>query len=111
MINIKPTNETIGDGRTIIELVDEPYTGIRFAYDKMNMDEAPLAEGESVDTPRQGILHFEYDVLPEFKDRVESMKAEFEQYIGALLVQVLEAQLARNEVVYSGGTGEYTTAE
>ena len=104
MINIKPTDEVMGDGRVVIELVDEPFAGIRFAYDKMDISDAPLSDGS-------GVLHFEYDVIPEFHDRVAPIKEQFEQHIGALLLQVLEAQLDRGEVVYSGGTGEYTTAE
>lgn len=104
MINIKPTNETMGDGRIVIELVDEPFTGIKFAYDKMDLSEETLPDGS-------GVLKFEYDVLPEFQERVEGIKAQFEQYIGGLLVQVLEEQIANNQVVYGGGTGEYTTSE
>jgi hypothetical protein len=104
MININPTNETMGDGRIVIELVDAPWTGIKFAYDKMDLAEAPLEDGS-------GVLKFEYDVLPEFHDRVEGDRAQFEQYIGGLLVQVLEEQLARNEVIYGGGTGEYIESE
>jgi hypothetical protein len=36
---------------------------------------------------------------------------EFEQYIGDLIIQILEEQIKHNEVVYKGGAGGTYTDE
>jgi hypothetical protein len=77
-----------------IKLTVEPYNGITYCYGKCSVsDEEDHAE-----------LTFEYDIIEDI-DTGYDVKL-FEKFIGDKLVEILEEQLMKNSVVYSGGSDD-----
>lgn len=75
----------------VIQLLEGPYTGITYQYGKVLLE-----PDEEKDELR---LKFEYTI----HDGQPSDVNDFQQYIGAILHEILEEQLARNQIVYTGG--------
>ena len=88
------TSECVGP-HTILQATGE-FSGVKFYYDDVAVQE----EGE------EARLSFSYfvtqgTVAPEKLD-------EFRKYLGDNLLYLIEKQLENNEVVYGGGTGNWT---
>lgn len=81
-------------GVDALKLTSGPYRGIIFSYGKVNFDEQDDGTCK---------LHFDYEV---HENHMEYVKEEFEQYIGDLLVFIIADQLAKNEIIYTGGIDE-----
>jgi len=84
------------DGAYWIELLEDPYKGIRYQYGKVELDEPPV-EGEDA------ILRFDYEVYDQ--RLVIQLKEDklFHKTIGDILVEMIEAQLSKGELIYTGG--------
>jgi len=84
------------EGRYWIELLEDPYNGIRYAYGKVGFEEPP--EGED-----SAILQFEYELYDQ--RLVVQLKEDnlFNTTIGDILIELIEQQLAKGEIVYTGG--------
>ena len=72
------------------------YEGITWTFDGMKM-----ADHENPDGSMN--MSFEYNITG---DKEPEDKAKFENTLGDVLISILEEQMARNEVVYHGGTDE-----
>ena len=74
-----------------VQLIDGPFVGVTYRYGAV-----VLEPDEEKDELR---LKFEYNVLEgDVPDPVV-----FKQYIGDILYGMIEEQLARNQIVYTGG--------
>lgn len=82
-----------------IKLTEGPYAGIIYSYGAVGFE-------ENGDTLK---LKFEYDIHE--AEGVSYIQSEFEQAIGQLLQLILVEQLAKNEVVYTGGVDENRTTD
>jgi len=81
-----------------LEVNEGPFSGIKFHYEDIKfVEENP--DGSAT-------MNFGYQIT----DGVPSNVAEFEKFLGDMLIKFLEDQLKKNEVVYHGGVDE-TTAE
>lgn len=101
MINIKSTGKEF-NGQLEIELLDDPYKGVTFYYESMK-----FADEENED----GLLNmsFEYQIT---SNNAPKRLKDFEKYIGDLIIQILEEQMKKNEVIYKGGEGgQYDTKD
>lgn len=81
-----------GEGKTNITATEGLFAGTTWNYGKVwfpNPDEPEMS--------------FDYDLIA---TPLNFNKAEFEQYAGEILVEILRAQLVKSEVVYSGGVDE-----
>lgn len=85
------------DGVYAVQLTDPPYAGIMFSYGEVKFPE-DLDEDEKI------TVKFEYDIID--NKGIEYDVAEFETYIGDLLIEIIMYQLSKNEIVYTGGTSE-----
>ena len=83
-------------GFQIIRIIDGVYAGIEYAYNRVSFEEE--AEGP--------MCSFDYDVYVDVEKLAENDKAAFGQFIANILFEIMQEQLARNEVVYAGGTNE-----
>lgn len=84
------------DNETWLELLEEPYNGIRYKYGKVEFKE-PENEGDDA------MLQFDFELydqrlVVQFKE-----DSSFHKVIGDILIAIIEEQLERNEVVYTGG--------
>ena len=78
----------------VIQLVEGPYAGITYRYGRVQFTPDEVNDKLT--------LSFKYDIMEGSLDNVH----EFEQYIGAILYELIEEQLGRNDVVYTGGVDE-----
>ena len=99
MINIRSTGKEF-NGQLEIELQDDPYNGVTFYYESMKF-------GDEND---DGSVTMTFDYQITSNNPPKKLK-EFEQYIGDLIIQILEEQIKHNEVVYKGGAGGTYTYE
>jgi hypothetical protein len=72
-----------------VKLIDGPYSGIMYKYGRVNLVE----EGEHLR------IQFEYEL-----DTGERLDSNFVQYIGPILVDLIEEGIINNNIVYTGGT-------
>lgn len=70
------------------------YKGINYKYGRVWF--------EDENSP---VLSFEYDIIGKPVGVEIEDKDDFGQLIGKILTEILEEQLTKKEVVYSGGTG------
>ncbi len=77
-----------------LRLTEGPYKDIQYKYNKCSLDE----DGENA------ILHFDYDILEDIEENYEVK--EFENYIGNILIHLIQEYVKENKVIYSGGEGE-----
>lgn len=72
-----------------IKLIEGPYAGIMYRYGRVNM----IEEGDQLR------LKFEYEL-----DTGQRMDEKFVQYIGPILVDLIEEGVLLNSITYTGGT-------
>lgn len=80
------------NGSQLIKLTSGDYSGIIYSYGAV----------ELVEEEDQARLKFDYKVHSEH----EYNEQEFGKYVGDILVDLLTEQLAKNEIVYTGGVDE-----
>ena len=85
------------NGNQLIKLTCNPYSGIIYTYGRVRLVE----EDELLR------VQFEYDIQENPVGVLERDK--FRDYIGEILVELLEENLLKNNVVYTGGTDENRT--
>jgi len=85
------------NGNQLIKLTCNPYSGIIYTYGRVRLVE----EDELLR------VQFEYDIQENPVGILERDK--FRDYIGDILVELLEENLLKNNVVYTGGTDENRT--
>jgi hypothetical protein len=95
MIDIKPTGKDF-NGQVELELTAGPFKGTKFYYEGMKM-----ADEENPD----GSMNMSFDYVITGGDTPKKLN-EFEQVLGETILQILEEQIAKNEVVYTGGVDE-----
>lgn len=90
-------HKVIPEGNDLWIHLNEEYDGIIFKYDRVAFDV------QNENTPEEeAFLQFHYDLHP---SSVKVTDTEtFEKYLGDLLLEILQEQLKKNEVVYYGGT-------
>lgn len=86
------------NGSQLIKLTSNEYQGIIYSYGKVNLIE------------EDGLLRvqFSYD-LHECDQELDREK--FKNHIGDILIDILDSQLIKNEVVYTGGIDENRTTD
>jgi hypothetical protein len=100
MSNVKvgPSDKQI-EGHIVLKISDteSPFCGIEYYYEGMK-----FADKENEDGSIQ--MTFEYTITD--GEIPEGKQMEFEAFLGDQLITILEDQMAREEVVFKGGTGE-----
>lgn len=86
-------------GGQLIELTSGEFSGIIYTYGKVRL----IEEG---DTLR---VQFEYDIRENPIGDIDRDK--FKNHIGDILIDILDEQLAKNQVVYTGGVDENRTTD
>ena len=82
-----------------VKLLEDPYDGIIFSYGRVEFSEN--------DEKTEGRMHFDYNIHQD-NDKDFAI-ADFEHYIGELLEDIIRFELARNNLVFTGGTDEDRT--
>ena len=95
----KPTKRYIfaqkqGDDFSCIKLLDGNYEGVIYKYDKVAFEPKPLDSG---DIP----LRFTYDIMVNPK-KVDVESTDFKNYIGDILIEVVEEQLKEGKIEFNG---------
>lgn len=83
------------NGQRLIHLTSGPFKGIIYSYGKVQF----IEEGETLR------LKFEYDL----EESYQIDEAEFKNYIGDILVELISEGLLKNEIIFTGGTDENRT--
>lgn len=87
------------NGKQLIKLTSNEYSGIIYTYGKVNLIEED-------DLLR---IQFEYDI---HENPVgELNKQAFMDHIGRILTELINEQILKNQVVYTGGIDENRTAD
>ena len=81
-----------GDDFSCIKIMDGQYEGIIYKYNKVAFEPKPL---ESGDIP----LRFTYDIMLNPK-KVDVESEDFKNYIGDILVEIVEQQLKEGKVTF-----------
>ncbi len=84
------------DDQYWIELLDDPFEGVRYQYGKVEFVE-PENEGDDAN------LRFDYNIYDQRLVVQLSEDIQFQKTIGDILVGLIEDQLTKNEIVYTGG--------
>ena len=84
------------DDQYWIELLDDPFEGVRYQYGKVEFVE-PENEGDDA------TLRFDYNIYDQRLVVQLSEDVQFQKTIGDILVGLIEDQLTKNEIVYTGG--------
>ena len=87
------------NGKQLIKLTSKEYSGIIYTYGRVNLIEED-------DLLR---IQFEYDVHENPIGELD--KQEFMNHIGQILTELINAQLLKNEMIYTGGTDENRTTD
>ena len=82
------------DGNQLIKLTSSEYSGIIYTYGRVRL----LEEDDQLR------VHFEYDIQENPVGVLEPSK--FRNHIGDILIELLEENLLKNNVVYTGGIDE-----
>ena len=82
------------NGNQLIKLTSREYSGIIYTYGRVRL----LEEDEHLR------VQFEYDIHENPVDDIDPGK--FRNHIGDILIDLLEENLLKNNVVYTGGTDE-----
>ena len=89
--------EETQDGKILIKLTSGDFSGIIFSYGGVSFE----------DMGDHAVMHFDYDVV-----NSESYDKEaFGKYVGDILMDIISEQLAKNEIVYTGGIDENRTTD
>lgn len=75
-------------GHDAIKLLDEPFSGIVYCYNQIN-----ISEDENSAT---AFINFEYEILDKSNKEFGS-KEPFEQYIGQILQQILHETIEKDD--------------
>ncbi len=86
------------NGKVDLEIISGKFQGCVFNFDEVKFGEEENPDGTYT-------MHFEYNIVNEFKLE-DSDKDEFNKFLGDTLVNILEEQIAKSEVVYKGGIDE-----
>jgi len=81
-----------GVDHTYIKLVEEKYSGIVYKYGRVQFAKEPKEDGTLP-------MRFEYDIIQN-PDEIKFDQQEFINYIGDILVELLEKQLTDGKVVF-----------
>lgn len=79
------------DGFHAIQLEEGEFKGCQFIYGAVEFDQQ-----------NEGHIHFDYEIVNGFTLKKERMHT-FVNTLGDLLMQIIEEDLAKHEVVYTGG--------
>lgn len=82
-------NETV-DGFYIVELLEDPYAGVKYYYMGTQLE-----EGEG-----QAVLRFHYEIV----EGNELVNEDFKTYIGDILVELIELSMETKSLTYARGT-------
>jgi hypothetical protein len=85
------------DGNQLIKLLSNEYSGIIYTYGRVRL----LEEDDQLR------VQFEYDVHENPVGVLDPTK--FRNHIGDILIDLLEENLLKNNIVYTGGTDENRT--
>lgn len=98
MINVAPSDKKI-DNHIVLSVndVNSEFYKVEYYYDGMK-----FADQENEDGSMN--MSFNYEIV-EGEIAPDRLRV-FEKFIGDTLLQILEDQMKRQEVVYKGGTGE-----
>lgn len=80
------------NGNQLIKLTSSEYSGIIYTYGRVRL----LEEDDHLR------VQFEYDIQENPVEEVDPSK--FRNHIGDILIDLLEENLLKNNVVYTGGT-------
>jgi len=81
-----------GEDHTYIKLVEEKYLGIVYKYGKVQFASQPKEDGTLP-------MRFDYEIIKN-PDEIKFDEQEFINYIGDILVELLEKQLTDGKVVF-----------
>ena len=87
------------NGKQLIKLTSNDYSGIIYTYGKVNLIEED-------DLLR---IQFEYDIHENPIGELD--KQSFMDHIGRILTELINEQILKNQVVYTGGIDENRTAD
>lgn len=87
------------NGNRLIKLTSNEYSGIIYSYGRVNLI-------EDDDLLR---IQFEYDIHENPIGEVD--KQTFMDHIGRILTELINEQIMKNEVVYTGGIDENRTTD
>lgn len=90
-------DETNSKGQHLIKLTSGEFSGIIYSYGAVSFEEGT----------DEAKMKFDYDVYT----GVVADHKNFEQVIGNVLIDILTEQLAKNEIVYTGGIDENRTTD
>jgi hypothetical protein len=79
-----------------VELLKIPYCGIMVVFGRVAL--VPNEDGVSA------TLSFDYDIVKHVPGKWTI--AEFEEYLGSILEEILERQAQQGELVFAGGTDD-----
>lgn len=86
-------------GRFHIKLIDSEFSGIVFT-----LDEVTFSEDDEKD---ECTMSYHYDIIENPLEVFD--EDEFKQYIGDLLIELIQDQLEKNELIYTGGIDDNRT--
>jgi len=72
-----------------IKLIEGPYAGIMYKYGRVQL----------IEEDEQLRVKFDYEL-----DSGERMGQDFIQYIGPILIEMMDEGIAKNSITYTGGT-------
>ena len=82
-----------GDDFTSIKLLQPPYKGVIFKYGKVGFGKEENPDGTKS-------MKFDYDIIFNPFDETSIDKQEFIDYIGDILVELLDKQIQGGQVIY-----------
>jgi len=80
------------NGMDVIKLTSKPYTGILYTYGVVRL----------IEESEQLRIQFEFDVH-ENPTKVDTTTQDFRNYIGDILVELLDEGVIKNNITYTGG--------
>ena len=82
-----------GDDFTSIKLLQPPYKGVIFKYGKVGFGKEENPDGTKS-------MKFDYDIIFNPFDETSIDKQEFIDYIGDILVELLDKQIQGGQAIY-----------
>lgn len=92
--------EEATNGQHHIRFTSGEFEGILFTLGEVNFHED--------DDKDECVMSYRYDIIENPLETFD--EDEFEQYVGDLLIEIIEDQLEKNELVYKGGIDENRTS-
>ena len=81
-----------GDDFSCIKIMDGQFEGIIFKYNNVKLSQTENADGELP-------LKFTYDIMAN-PNKEDIKSTEFRNYIGDILVEVMEEQLKNGKIIF-----------